>query len=424
MNWLSNVLNQVKKVSNEKKLILIKTFAFPKADFPKETQTMKKVIIVTICLGMLSLGVFAQSIKTRPRVVATPEPPVIKGGSTNSDRRPPVFSGGNNSSNDQEVKTDDPGADDVIRVETNLVTMPVSVLDRNGRFVTGLTERDFRIFENGKEQKVDYFQSVEQPFTVILMIDVSPSTQYKIDEIQDAAIAFVDQLRNNDKVMVVAFDDSTHILSPVTNDRRLLRNAIRQAEFGDGTSLYESVDRVINSELARIPGRKAVVLFTDGVDTTSRRANYESTIADAEETEAIIYTIRYDTQRDQSGGGMGSGKIGVGGIISILLGGKIPPGGIGGGAAGSSPAEYRKGKQYLDELSRKSGGRNFEALSLANLENAFSGIAEELRRQYSLGYYPETVGKKGDRRQIQIRVLKPDLVVRAKTSYIVGQSGT
>ncbi len=385
---------------------------------------MKKVIIAAICLGMLSLGVFAQTTKTRPRVVATPEPPSIKGGSTNSNRRPPVFSGGNDRTDDQEVIADDPGADDVIRVETNLVTMPVSVLDRNGRFVSGLTQRDFRIFENGKEQKVDYFQSVEQPFTVILMIDVSPSTQYKIDEIQDAAIAFIDQLRNNDKVMVVAFDDRTHVLSPVTNDRRLLRNAIRQAEFGDGTSLYESVDRVINTELTRIQGRKAVVLFTDGVDTTSRRANYESTIADAEETDAIIYTIRYDTQRDQPGGGGRSGNIGVGGIISILLGGKIPPGGMGGGSAGSSPAEYRKGKQYLDELSRRSGGRNFEALSLANLENAFSGIAEELRRQYSLGYYPETVGRKGDRRQIQIRVMKPDLVVRAKTSYIVGESGT
>ena len=382
---------------------------------------MKKVIIAAICLGILSLAAFAQTTKTRPRIVATPQPPVIKGGSNDQNRRQPILNGGENTTqNEQETVADDPSDDEVIRVETNLVTMPVSVLDRNGRFVTGLTQRDFRIFENGKEQKVDYFQSVEQPFTVILMLDVSPSTKYKIDEIQDSAIAFIDQLRENDKIMVVAFDESTQILSPVTSDKRILRNAIRQAEFGNGTSLYESVDRVINSELRRIQGRKAVVLFTDGVDTTSRRANYESTIADAEETDAIIYTIRYDTQRDQVGGGGASGNIGVGGIINILLGGKLPVGGTS-GSAGSSPAEYRKGKQYLDELSRRSGGRNFEAMSLANLENAFSGIAEELRRQYSLGYYPETIGKKGDRRQIQIRVMKPNLVVRAKTSYIVGE---
>ena len=382
---------------------------------------MKKVIIAAICLGILSLAAFAQTTKTRPRIVATPQPPVIKGGSNDQNRRQPILNGGENTTqNEQETVADDSSDDEVIRVETNLVTMPVSVLDRNGRFVTGLTQRDFRIFENGKEQKVDYFQSVEQPFTVILMLDVSPSTKYKIDEIQDSAIAFIDQLRENDKIMVVAFDESTQILSPVTSDKRILRNAIRQAEFGNGTSLYESVDRVINSELRRIQGRKAVVLFTDGVDTTSRRANYESTIADAEETDAIIYTIRYDTQRDQVGGGGASGNIGVGGIINILLGGKLPVGGTS-GSAGSSPAEYRKGKQYLDELSRRSGGRNFEAMSLANLENAFLGIAEELRRQYSLGYYPETIGKKGDRRQIQIRVMKPNLVVRAKTSYIVGE---
>jgi VWFA-related protein len=383
---------------------------------------MKKLAGVAICLGILSLGIFAQTTKTRPRVVATPEPPTIKGGSTRGDRKPPVFKGANEPADEQPATETDDGEDDIIRVETNLVTMPVSVLDRNGRFVTGLTQRDFRIFEDGKEQKVDYFQSVEQPFTVILMIDVSPSTQYKIDEIQDAAIAFVDQLRNNDRVMVVAFDENTYILSEITNNRNELRNAIRQAQFGDGTSLYESVDRVINTELARIQGRKAVVLFTDGVDTTSRRANYQSTLADAEETDAIFYTIRYDTQRYQSGGGS-AGKISIGGVIGILMGGKVPGGVIGGAPAGSTSAEYRKGKQYLDELSQVSGGRNFEATTLANLESAFSGIAEELRRQYSLGYYPETSGQPGDRRQIQIRVMKPNLVVRAKTSYIVGESG-
>lgn len=386
---------------------------------------MKKLAGVAICLGILSLGIFAQTTKTRPRVVATPEPPTINGGATRRDRRPPVFAGTDNDTDEQQTAETDPGEDDVIRVETNLVTMPVSVLDRNGRFVTGLTQRDFRIFENGKEQKVDYFQSVEQPFTVILMIDVSPSTQYKIDEIQDAAIAFVDQLRANDRVMVVAFDENTYILSSITNNRGELRNAIRQAQFGDGTSLYESVDRVINTELARIQGRKAVVLFTDGVDTTSRRANYQSTLADAEETDAIFYTIRYDTQRFQRSGSIGgSGKISVGGIISILLGGDPPPGGvITNSPAGSTNAEYQKGKEYLDELSQVSGGRNFEATTLANLDSAFSGIAEELRRQYSLGYYPETNGRVGDRRQIQIRVMRPNLVVRAKTSYIVGESG-
>ena len=112
-------------------------------------------------------------------------------------------------------------SDEVIKVETNLVTMPVSVLDRNGRFVSGLGQNDFQIYENGVAQKIEYFQSVEQPFTVVLLIDVSPSTAYQIEEIQDAAISFVNQLRRDDKVVVISFDERVNVLSPVTNDRRV-----------------------------------------------------------------------------------------------------------------------------------------------------------------------------------------------------------
>lgn len=396
---------------------------------------MKKIALILACLGLFGVSILAQSNRnSRPRVISatpSPTPPTINGDTTiQTPKRPPVLQGGNanpQTSNtpttNQEVIEDD---NEVIRVETNLVTMPVSVLDRDGRFISGLTQQDFQIFENGVQQKVEYFQSVEQPFTVILMIDVSPSTQFKIDEIQNAAIAFVNQLRRDDKVQVISFDEKVHILSPVTNDRRVLQNAIRQAQFGDGTSLYEAVDFVVERQLKQIQGRKAVVLFTDGVDTTSRRANYQSTIREVEETEALFYPIRYDTQSDMNGG-YGGGNYpsryprqpkGIGGIIGIILGGGNVQIGKGGGSSGSSNAEYETGKKYLADLARNSGGRSFEARN--NLNAAFSGIAEELRRQYSIGYYPETVGKSGDRKQIRVRVMRPNLVVRAKTSYIVG----
>jgi VWFA-related protein len=110
-------------------------------------------------------------------------------------------------------------------------------------------------------------------------------------------------------------------------------------------------------------------------------------------------------------------------VIGIILGGgnvRVGRGGGGGGGAGSSSAEYETGKRYLEDLARNSGGRSFEARN--DLNAAFSGIAEELRRQYSIGYYPETVGKVGDRKQIRVRVMRPNLVVRAKTSYIVGSN--
>ena len=311
--------------------------------------------------------------------------------------------------------------------------MPVSVLDHDGRFVSGLKQQDFHIFENNMEQKIEYFASVEQPFTVVLMLDVSPSTAYQIDEIQNAAITFVNQLRADDKVAVIAFDERVHVLSPPTNNRNALRNAILEAQFGQGTSLYNAVDDVINRELHQIEGRKAVVLFTDGVDTTSRRASYESTVSETEEIDALFYSVRFDTFMDMQGRNGGGSNFpfpqgrnsGAGGIIGIILGGgNVPIGGgyprRGGAGAGSSRAEYETGRRYLEDLARNSGGRMFEANN--NLDAAFSGIAEELRRQYTIGYYPETVGQKGERKQVRIRVQRPNLVVRAKNSYIVGET--
>ena len=403
---------------------------------------MKNFALSFVVMGLISAASFGQATRTRVVATPTPEPPTIQNDTArpSGERRPPVFAP-SNGSRPQPTGTATPpptnGAqvssnpDEEIKVETNLVTMPVSVLDRDGRFVSGLAQKDFQIFENGEQQKIEYFQSVEQPFTVILMIDVSPSTQFRIDEIQHAAISFVNQLRPTDKVMVMSFDQRVRVLTEPTNDRTRLRWAILGTDFGDGTSLYEAVDDAINRQLARIQGRKAVVLFTDGVDTTSRRANMESNLADVEETEALFYPIRFNTLRNVYGGGGGypggrrSTRIGGGwgGMIGIILGGQIPPiinGPIGG--MGGSREEHERGNQYLEELAVKSGGRKFDADTTADLDTAFAGIAEELRRQYSVGYSPDNVGVKGERRQIKVRVMRPGLVVRAKTSYIVGDT--
>ena len=243
---------------------------------------MKKIAGFLLILGTLVGGAFGQTnTSTRPRVAPTATPPTLGNDETKSQPQagPPVLTGDRNKSTATPAATPPESDNEVIRVETNLVTLPVSVLDRDGRFISGLRQNEFKIFEDGVEQKIDYFQSVEQPFTVILLIDVSPSTQFKIDEIQNAAMAFVDQLRPSDKVMVIAFDRRVQVLSPVTNNRLQLKQAIREAEFGDGTSLYEAVDYVIEQQLRQIQGRKAVVLFSDGVDTTSRKSSFESTLS-------------------------------------------------------------------------------------------------------------------------------------------------
>ena len=413
--------------------------AFPKVPFRLGVcSLMKNIVVLAILVGTLTVGAFGQSnTGTRPRVAPTATPPMLGNDTTKTPQQsgPPVLIGGSRKPAAQPTATPPVDDGEVIKVETNLVTMPVSVLDRDGRFISGLQQKDFKIFQDGVEQKVDYFQSVEQPFSVILLIDVSPSTQFHIEEIQNAAISFVNQLRPSDRVMVISFDEKVHVLTQFTNNRLQLQNAIRQAEFGDGTSLYEAVDYVIGDQLRQIQGRKAVVLFTDGVDTTSRHASYNSTLAATEEVDALFYTIRYDTSHDNNNrggnggggypgrrrGGGGGGRVTMADILgAILTGGNVN---IGSGApGGASSADYEKGRQYLEGLAQNSGGREFEAQSLYNVDAAFSGIAEELRRQYSLGYYPDNVGKIGDRKQIKIRVMRQDVVVRAKNSYIVGEN--
>ena len=336
----------------------------------------------------------------------------------------------------REQAEEEVGEDEVVRVNTALVTIPVSVLDRDGRFISGLGQGDFRIFEDGVEQQVAYFATVEQPFTVALVLDTSGSTRFRLDEIQDAALAFLDQLRPEDRVLVVSFDDDVRLLSPPTNDRGRLRDAVRRTRVGGGTRLYDAVDYVIKQQLARVSGRKAVVLFTDGVDTESKRASYQSTLAEAEELDALVYPVQYDTSGQAGGGGGGGGwpgppRTGGGGILGdilggIILGGRIPRGGGGRGGGGGGPTreDYRRAGEYLRTLASMTGGRHHDASDNHNLERAFTNIAEELRRQYSLGYYPSKQSQASERRQIKVRVKRPNLVVRARDSYIYRPGGS
>jgi len=291
--------------------------------------------------------------------------------------------------------------EDAITVETDLITIPVSVFDRNGLYIPNLRQSDFKIFEDGKEQEIAYFGTTDKPFTVILLLDTSPSTEYKIEDIRRAATAFVDQLKPQDNVMVVEFDANVHVLAELTNDRQKI---YKRADFGGGTSLYDAVDFSLRKRLSKIEGRKAIVLFTDGVDTTSGKADYDSTIVQAEESEAMVFPIYYNTFFDNQQG-----------IYSPFPSiGILTP-------KGTRAEEYALGKQYLEDLAAYTGGRVFRPESTpGGLTAAFEGIAEELRRQYNIGYIPKETGKPGERKQIKVRVDRPNLVLRARDSYIVG----
>jgi Ca-activated chloride channel homolog len=403
---------------------------------------MKKYFISLLLLALLSTSFSVGMGQGRPRRVgqttSTDEPAVTT--PTQTPTQAPVLRGANNPNNrkpetQQEQAPTGPeevDSSDVIRVSTTLVTIPVSVMDRDGRYVPNLQKEEFRIWEDGVEQDVAFFQSVDKPFSVVLMLDTSPSTQFRLEDIQDAAITFVSQLRPDDKVMVVSFNDNIKILSEFTSDRNKLRRAIERSKTDDGTRLYDAVDMVINQQLSRVQGRKAIVLFTDGVDTTSRRASFESNIMDAQELDALIYSVQYNTADDIGGGNFPVGRPNdvwdqiLGGIFG---GGQRRNGGRRGGGGGGYPPprvrdEYEVADHYLMELANSTGGREYRADSLENMSYAFANVAEELRRQYSIGYYPKRPPEPGQRRQIRVRARQPNLAVRARDSYIFNPGGT
>lgn len=451
---------------------------------------MRRVVVVGLLWSLAVVASQPVQAQTRPRRVGQTPPAqspaqteTQSSGQTADDSsqtaprpsRPPVLGGANRDANDQKPVTpqkdagpEEVGAGDVVRVETTLVSIPVSVMDRDGKYIPNLRKEDFRIWEDGVEQQVAYFASTEKPFTVALMLDTSGSVRFRMEEIQDAAIAFVNQLRPDDRVMVASFDDHIRI-APATNDRARLRDEIRATHLGSGTKLYDAVHQVM-TELSRVEGRKAIVLFTDGVDTTSKHSTYETTVGEAEEADALIYPVEFDTYSDMAGGWPGGGGSrrggggypgggggyprggggGGGGILDVLGailngGGGYPGGGGGypgggrrggggggwpGGGIGNTREEYERGERYLNDLARVTGARLYDA-EKQDLDYSFQMVAEELRRQYSLGYYPKNTPHPGERRSIKVRVDRPELVARTRDSYVfqpgantTAQSGT
>ena len=388
---------------------------------------------------------------SRPRRVGTEEPdndpPVLQGAETKPDPNPPSLTGKTpigtpvNASSNAVPAVPAPGPEevgegDVLRVDTSLVSVPVSVLDRQGRFVPNLRREDFSVFENGIEQKIAYFEPAEKPFTVALVLDTSPSTHFHLWEIKDAAIAFASQLRPQDRVLVVTFDEQVLLLTEATNDLNVVNTVIQQnAVTGNATRLYDAVDLVIRERLNKIKGRKAIVLFTDGVDTASNPSTYQSTQREVEELDALIYPIQYDTT-DYMRAMQGAGNVTIvtssnNGIFGRSSSQTVYSSQSNGGAPlpGTTKADYDRADKYLHELAEKTSGRLYRANDTAQLAQAFTRIAEELRRQYSLGYYPQnnpqtTAVTNGDRREIKVRVHQPNLAVRARDSYVRSSSAS
>jgi len=363
-------------------------------------------------------------------------PPSLIGGQTGRPLGPPTLANAGvspsstaaNSSADAGASTgpEEVSEGDVVKVNTSIVTVPVSVLDRQGRFVPNLQRDDFRIFDNGVEQSIAYFEPAEKPFTVALLLDTSASTHFHLQEIREAAIAFAKQLRPQDRMLVVTFNDEVLLLTPnATNDLNTVEDLIdAYANSGSSTRLYDAVHLTIRERLNQIKGRKAIVLFTDGVDTSSQQATYQTTLREAEELDALIYPVQYDTTdyaRSMQGGGNTVTVVttthGVFGTRTSQQTYNVPANN-GQPLPGTSKAEYDRADKYLHALADETGGRLYQANDNTQLAAAFSRIAEELRRQYSIGYYPKSDNADDNaRREIKVRVKRPDLAVKARDSY-------
>ena len=302
------------------------------------------------------------------------------------------------------------GEPDVIRVETDLVIVPFRVTDKKGRSIADVEQQEVKIFENGQEKEIAYFSNVDQPFTVALVLDMSYSSVFKLKEIQDAAKKFVAQLRPEDRVMVISFAEKPIVLCEATGDRRILNMAIEGSRIASGTGLYMTLDMVLNEKLSRISGRKAVVLLSDGVDTSSIHETAASVENDIIESDAIAYPVKYNTYDDVQKTRRETAPIQYDEDDRpyTLETRRVK---------GERVEDYAAAKEFLLNIARDTGGRLYNVTSTTNLDEAFANIANELRKIYSLGYYPSSERESGASFDVKVRVYRPDLNIRTKERF-------
>ena len=335
---------------------------------------------------------------------------------------------------------------DVVRVETQLVTVPAVVTDRNGHPLTALRAENFVVFEDGKAERLTNFATTETPFEIALLLDTSGSTREELGLIRDAANAFISALRSGDRVAVVAFNNApgngaplatVEVLAPVTDDRKLLRRAIENLGTSNGTPFYDALARVAD-QLFRDPprpeirGRRAVVALTDGVDSTSD-SGYEEARAKLLRAGLASYFIQVSTEdyvedrllKDcQDDGRLTLSAKQLERFRQLFMPtaqkedyqdfcrmGQFERMDI-------SRQLYNLARREMNEMARASGGKNFAAASLGEARAAFTQVANEIGTQYSLGYYPSNKTRDGRFRQIKVELRGvKDGSVRAREGY-------
>jgi Ca-activated chloride channel family protein len=355
-------------------------------------------------------------------------------------------------SKDQEPKPQEIDEGDVVRVETQMVSVPAVVTNNGGRPLTGLRAENFALFENGEQQKITDFATTEAPFEIALLLDTSGSTRADVALIRQAANAFVDALRPGDRVAIVGFNTAgqgrtlgakVEVLAKLTDDRNTLRKAIESLGSSNGTPFYDALTRIADevfrdSPREEVRGRRAVVALTDGVDSSSD-SEFQPARAKLVRAGIACYFIQVNTEefvedrllKDcQEDGRLTLSQKQLQRYRRVFAPRASPEDYSDFCQMGSfermqvSRDLYNLARREMNELAKASGGKNFMAASLGDARAAFALVATEIGTQYSLGYYPTNKARDGKFRTIKVEVQgvqdKPQ--VRAREGYFAPKS--
>ena len=289
---------------------------------------------------------------------------------------------------------------DVIRVDSQLVTLNISVIDRGtNRGLMGLGQSDFHLFEDGQEQRIVLFESASAPFDMVLLIDLSGSTREVVKLIRAAALRFVEAARPNDRIAVITFAGAPTIVSELTADRELLRQRIETIDTARGdTKLYDAMNFAMNEVLKQSKNsrRTAIVLMSDGLDGAipgisgqqgSVKCSWPETLRNIQEFDGVLYTLWLNTEYE---------------AMSPL---------------DTQPEAFDMGHDRMKEMAEAGGGIFYQVERLADLAGAYEQVVADLGTVYSLAYRPTNNARDGRWRGIHISVNRPNAVPRGKRGY-------
>jgi Ca-activated chloride channel family protein len=280
-----------------------------------------------------------------------------------------------------------PGDDQTLQVNVELVNVPVSVVDKKGKYVTNLKKEDFKVLEDEKIQSITNFSNESNlPLSIALLVDTSGSIRDKLRFEQEAAIEFFYSTlqRGKDRALVIAFDSGVDLLQDFTDDPEKLADKIRAIRAGGGTSLYDAVFLAVNQKLAGTSGRRVIILITDGDDNSSR-VSLTETLEVAQKNDVSIYSISTNS------------------------------------AAYFGSKEQERGDKTLKKFSEETGGRPFFPLKIEDLASSFLNIHDELRSQYQLGYRPTNGRPDGTFRRIRVDMVDKRYKARARSGYYMSK---